>query len=54
VKINGLANVTAVAMGYNHALAMTSDGTVWAWGNNSYGQLGNGTTTNSSTPVRSL
>ncbi len=26
-----------------HTLALKSDGTVWAWGNNTYGQLGNGT-----------
>lgn len=28
--------------GYNHNVALKSDGTVWAWGNNFYGQLGNG------------
>ena len=31
---------------------MKSDGTVWAWGNNSIGQLGDGTTTDRYTPVQ--
>ena len=47
VQITGLGNVTAIAAGSNadpHILALKDDGTVWAWGNNTYGQLGNGTT----------
>lgn len=44
--------VVAVAAGSHHSLAVKSDGTVWAWGWNLYGQLGDGTTTNSSTPVQ--
>ena len=32
-------------MGYNHVLARTSDGSVYAWGDNTYGQLGLGDTT---------
>ncbi len=43
--------VTAIAGGQSHSLALTSTGQVLAWGSNSYGQLGNGSTTNSSTPV---
>jgi alpha-tubulin suppressor-like RCC1 family protein len=34
-----------------HCLAILADGTVWAWGNNEYGQLGDGTTTNRVLPV---
>jgi hypothetical protein len=41
-----------VAAGFADSLALRSDGTVWAWGQNTYGQLGNGTTTGSSIPVQ--
>ncbi|HLM46113.1 MAG TPA: RCC1 domain-containing protein, partial [Myxococcaceae bacterium] len=43
-----------VATGYFHSLKLNPDGTVWAWGNNANGQLGNGTTTPSNKPVRVL
>ena len=41
-----------MSVGYFHSLAVKTDGTAWAWGINSAGQLGDGTTTNLSTPVR--
>jgi alpha-tubulin suppressor-like RCC1 family protein len=43
--------VVAIAAGVGHSLALTSDGKVFAWGSNTYGQLGNGNTTNSSVPL---
>lgn len=46
-----LTDVIAISSGGWHILALKSDGTLWAWGLNSRGQLGNGTQTNSSTPV---
>lgn len=47
-----LDNVTALDAGRYHSVALKTDGTVWAWGRNNIGQLGNGTTTNSYTPVQ--
>ena len=43
--------VSQIAAGNAHALAMTDDGTVYTWGWNQYGQLGNNSTINSSLPV---
>ncbi|MCX6864874.1 MAG: cadherin-like beta sandwich domain-containing protein, partial [Verrucomicrobia bacterium] len=43
--------VTAIATGNSHNLALCADGTLVAWGNNSIGQLGNNSTTNSNVPV---
>jgi alpha-tubulin suppressor-like RCC1 family protein len=42
----------AVAAGDAHSLALAADGSLYAWGDNHYGQLGDGSTVNRSTPVR--
>ena len=44
--------VTALVAGQSHACALRASGTVDCWGENAQGQLGNGTTTRSTTPVR--
>ena len=41
-----LTDVVAIAAGQTHSLALKADGSVWAWGWNNVGQLGDGTTTN--------
>lgn len=46
-----LSGVTELAVGFYHALAITNSG-VYSWGINTYGELGNSTTTHSSLPVR--
>lgn len=50
--IENISNVIAIAAGAQHSLALKSDGTVWAWGNNYWGQLGDGTNINTEFPVQ--
>ena len=52
MQVTGLSNVVSVAAGDNYTFAVKSDGTVWAWGWNAYGQLGDGTTYQRVTPVQ--
>ena len=49
-KIAGLTGAVAVASGFKHAVAVKDDGTVWTWGDNTCGQLGDGTTVARSAP----
>lgn len=43
-----------IVAGENNTLMLREDGTVWAWGSNSSGELGNNTTINSEIPVEVL
>jgi alpha-tubulin suppressor-like RCC1 family protein len=52
VQVSGLTGITAIAGGAYHSLALKSDGTVWAWGYNGSGELGNGNNTNTLVPVQ--
>ena len=52
MQVAGLSGVVAVAAGYGHTVALGSDGRVWAWGDNSEGQLGDGSTAQSGSPVQ--
>ena len=42
----------ALVSGYNYKMAIKNDGTLWGWGGNEYGQLGDGTTEDRHTPVK--
>ncbi|MEV8588410.1 chromosome condensation regulator RCC1 [Streptomyces sp. NPDC051180] len=52
VAVQGLTRVTSVSAGCQFAVALREDGTVWSWGRNHEGQLGDGTTTDRNTPRR--
>lgn len=41
--VPGLSNIEAIAVGYAHSIALRNDGTVWAWGDDPHGELGDGT-----------
>ena len=44
--------VQSVSAGYYGTAILKTDGSLWMWGNNRYGQLGDGTTTTRTTPVK--
>ena len=48
-----MEDVVAVSVGWSHALAIRTDGSLWAWGSNSFGALGgDGITTDTHYPIR--
>jgi alpha-tubulin suppressor-like RCC1 family protein len=51
VPVTGLTGVTAIAAGGNHSLALLSNGTVMAWGENEEGELGDGSHADAHSPV---
>mmetsp|Transcript_15215 Transcript_15215/g.49984 ORF Transcript_15215/g.49984 Transcript_15215/m.49984 type:complete len:294 (-) Transcript_15215:761-1642(-) len=52
VQVDTITNVTSVSLGYEHSCALLGNSTVWCWGANSYGQLGNNDTATSVAPVQ--
>jgi alpha-tubulin suppressor-like RCC1 family protein len=53
-QVPALSGVKQVAAGDDFTVALRSNGEVWTWGGNKYGQLGDGTYTARSTPARNL
>jgi hypothetical protein len=49
IPFNGFRQISA---GLDHSVALKPDGTVWVWGDNTYGQYGDGTDTNANEPVQ--
>lgn len=54
VEVKGLQNIKKITIGGDHSIALQNDGTVWSWGQNSWGQLGNQTKIVESKPVKVL
>ncbi len=52
IEGNGFTRKPSIEGGGGHTVALKENGTVWAWGYNNYGQLGDGTTTNRTTPMQ--
>ena len=52
VQVPGLEGVVSLADGNGFVYALKTDGTVWSWGENNQGQLGDGTTTPRPRPVQ--
>lgn len=49
-EVEGLENATQVAPALDHSCALTEDHTIYCWGRNDFGQLGDGSTDNTGVP----
>jgi alpha-tubulin suppressor-like RCC1 family protein len=49
--VGGFTNWVQISAGFAHTAAVRANGTAWAWGENTYGKLGDNSTTNRSSPV---
>jgi len=52
VPLKVMDNVVSVSRGNKHTAAIRTDGSLWAWGYNMYGQVGNGAVRSSAAPVK--
>jgi|GEM_PF-1194374 len=51
-QVGSASSWVSISAGADHALALRADGTLWAWGDNTYGQLGLGDLVNRAAPVQ--
>ena len=54
VGVAGFSELTSISAGDEHTCAVTAAGAVWCWGLNTVGQLGDGTTSTQTSPVRAV
>jgi len=56
VQVSGLTGITSAvaATGAFHCMAVRNDGTIWSWGRNTYGNLGDNTVADRHTPVQMI
>lgn len=52
--VSGGTNWKDVSSGFSHTLALKTDGTLWNWGYNAYGNLGDNTRTHRSSPIQTI
>lgn len=52
VKADNSQPCSKISAGYDHSLTIKNDGSLWAWGGNNRGQLGDGTTEDETIPVK--
>ena len=52
MQIGTATNWASISAGGFHTIAIKTDGSLWAWGRNDIGQLGDGTTINKNSPVQ--
>jgi hypothetical protein len=52
IQVKNISGVSAISAGGYHSVALKNDSTVYAWGSNYRGQLGDGTTANKISPVK--
>ncbi|OPH57176.1 hypothetical protein BC351_25230 [Paenibacillus ferrarius] len=53
-QVNGLPEITNIGVGSNFTFAIGKDESLWAWGSNSYSQLGDETLNNQASPIQTL
>lgn len=52
LQVSGISDVRSIKTRFNNTIAVKNDGSLWTWGNNASGQLGDGTMNNSKVPIR--